>query len=250
MHSQEERWLLEEKYHGEKSEAFFADLIRLKSGEPLAYLIGSIPFLNCQIHLDSKPLIPRPETEYWAEQLIKEIIDKQLTNPKVLDLCAGSGAIGVAVAKAIPTSQVTFIEIEETHLPTIKKNCLHNHLPEPQYKVLAGDLFSVSNEKSLGKYDFIVTNPPYIDPELSSRTEDSVKKHEPALALYGGANGMELIKIIIAEAPEYLSSGGQLWIEHEPEQIEAIHTLSKEKFLSTTCKDQYSVDRFTKLVLQ
>jgi len=250
MHSQEEEWLLVEKYHGEKSAAFFTDLVRLQTGEPLAFIIGSIPFLNCLIYLDSKPLIPRPETEYWTELLIKEILTKQITSSKVLDLCAGSGAIGVAVAKALPLSQLTFIELEQLHLETIKKNCLENGIPKERFKILAGDLFSISNDHPFDKYDFIVSNPPYINPKLAGRTEDSVKNHEPALALYGGENGMEIIEKIISDSPQYLNKNGQLWIEHEPEQIEMINSLAKEKFLTTTHKDQYQIPRFTQLMLQ
>lgn len=250
MLSQEESWLLEEKYDGEKSKAFFADLIRLQSGEPLAYLIGSIPFLDCAIFLDSRPLIPRPETEYWTDMVIKTILSSSISSPLVLDLCAGSGAIGVAIASKLPNSHVTFIELDEDHLPTIRKNCVENDVSADRFKVMSGDLFNTKSEGVSAKYDFIISNPPYIDPKLSSRTEDSVKKHEPALALYGGDDGMEIIKRIIVESPEYLNKGGQLWLEHEPEQTEIIGILAKGKFLAITYKDQYRVDRFTKLVLQ
>ena len=71
--SQDIEWLLKEKYAGEKSDAFFADCKRLALGEPLGYLIGHTPFLDCVIHLDSKPLIPRPETEFWTERVISDI---------------------------------------------------------------------------------------------------------------------------------------------------------------------------------
>jgi methylase of polypeptide subunit release factors len=71
--SQDIEWLLKEKFGGEKSDAFFADCKRLALGEPLGYLIGHVPFLGCTIHLDSKPLIPRTETEFWTEKAIEEI---------------------------------------------------------------------------------------------------------------------------------------------------------------------------------
>ena len=91
---QAEDWLLKEKYKGVKSRAFLADCQELKAGVPLAYVIGSIPFLDTKIYLDSKPLIPRPETEYWTEQAIKSI--KTVASANVLDLCSGSVCIGVA----------------------------------------------------------------------------------------------------------------------------------------------------------
>ncbi len=150
--NQEEQWLLAEGFGGEKSAAFFTALARLRAGEPLAYLIGQVPFLDCTISLDARPLIPRTETEYWVEKAIKEMRLQSPSNilspdthrrfpasgvlcsadfpsgtdqaksacarpissmcegaevaQRVLDLCAGSGAIGVAVAKHIEEAQI------------------------------------------------------------------------------------------------------------------------------------------------
>lgn len=253
MKNQEENWLLEEKHGGVKTDAFFTDVASLRNGTPLAYLIGSIPFLGCVIYLDSHPLIPRTETEYWTEKAIAEI--QKVKNPKVLDLCAGSGAIGIAVAKAIPEAQVDFTEIDPAHLPIIRKNIDTNlsssselELKE-QYRTIESDLFtpSSSSELELGKYDFILTNPPYIDPKID-RAEVSVKMHEPHLALYGGAAGMECIEKIIQQAPLHLTTNGQLWIEHEPEQASPIATLATENgFACITRNDQYNTPRYSVL---
>ncbi len=249
--NQEEQWLLKEKYNGEKCEAFFTDLELLQSGTPLAYLIGSIPFLGCTIHLNSHPLIPRPETEFWTEKAINTIITfiKSLPENKtsnVLDLCAGSGAIGVAVAKNIPIAQVTFGEIDQAHLPTIKKNLIVNNIPSAQCKVIGSDLFTHIS----GKFDFILSNPPYINPEID-RTELSVKEFEPHEALYGGKDGMEYINQIIELSHFHLEKHGQLWIEHEPEQTIQIQAYAeKSNFACTTKLDQYGVERYSILVLQ
>lgn len=248
MYSQEVAWLLKEKYRGEKSEAFFADVARLEAGEPLAYLIGTMPFLGATIHLDSHPLIPRPETEFWVEQAIK--VMKSTKNGEsfsVLDLCAGSGAIGVAVATHLPKSDVTFIEIDSHHQPTIAKNCRLNGIAPERVHILLGNLFDTA--QPLPQYDFILTNPPYIDAALG-RVAASVATHEPALALYGGHAGLEIIAKIIAAAPTHLLPHGQLWIEHEPEQTEAITEFAAPHFHTTTHTDQYGVERFSQLVLQ
>ncbi|OGG86063.1 hypothetical protein A2392_01195 [Candidatus Kaiserbacteria bacterium RIFOXYB1_FULL_46_14] len=246
---QSEEWLLKEKYNGEKCEAFFADLKRLTAGEPLGYVIGHAPFLNCKIFLDSHPLIPRPETEYWVEKAIKEIEKAGKASPRplrILDLCAGSGAIGVAVAKAVPSAEVTFVEIDPSHLPTIEKNITQNlsinrKVLGERFVVIESDLFS----KVEGEFDFILTNPPYIDPAID-RTEENVKNFEPHLALYGGVNGVELIARLIAEAPQYLSDNGQLWIEHEPEQTEMISKLAFDNLGSIqTLPDQYGIERYS-----
>ncbi|MCA9357255.1 peptide chain release factor N(5)-glutamine methyltransferase [Candidatus Kaiserbacteria bacterium] len=244
--NQEEQWLLKEKYGGEKSAAFLTDCQRLASGEPLGYLIGSIPFINCQIWLDSHPLIPRPETEYWVEEAIKVIAGVAPKAPHLLDLCAGSGCIGIAVAKAIPEARVDFVEIDPSHFPTITKNIKTNLPTFTNTQVIESDLFtSITN-----RYDFILSNPPYIDPKLD-RTEVSVTDFEPHLALYGGQGGLELISKIISTAPTHLNPQGQLWLEHEPEQSADIKILAHENsFTCTTKIDQYKIERYSILVLQ
>jgi release factor glutamine methyltransferase len=163
--TQEETWLLQEKYKGEQNDAFFADCDRLKDGEPLAYLIGSIPFLNTTIYLDlpdrqagSKPLIPRTETEFWVEQIISQINKGQTfaVCSRILDLCAGSGCIGVAVLKNVPNVTVDFVEIDGHHHELIKKNILENNIDISRANIFGGDLFENITEK----YDYILTNPP------------------------------------------------------------------------------------------
>ncbi len=249
MLSQEEKWLLKEKYFGEKSEAFFADCQKLKHNTPLAYLIGHTPFLNTKIYLDSKPLIPRSETEYWVEKALSEIntCHKHKNETiEVLDLCTGSGCIGIAILKNCPNIQIDFIELDERHKTTIEKNCSANNLNPMRYKIIVGDLFSPLQSE---RYDFILSNPPYIDPILD-RTEKSVKEYEPALALYGGEAGMELLEKIITEAPKYLNPKGQLWLEHEPEQVKTLVKIADSRFSIITHNDQYGVPRFSQLVLK
>lgn len=247
MNTGDEKWLLEEKYHGEKTAGFFTDCARLKSGEPLAYVIGHIPFLNCKIYLDSRPLIPRTETEFWVDSLINQIQRTPAQDIHILDLCAGSGCIGVSIAKSLPKATIDFIEIDEQHISTIKKNYEVNGVSSNQVKVQKSDLFS--SLKPEHQYNIIVTNPPYVDKELN-RVDESVTKHEPSLALYGGHTGMDIITRIINEAPDFLSTGGELWIEHEPEQVELIKSLASDRFEVITYVDQYQIPRFSKLVLQ
>lgn len=246
--SQEIQWLLEEKYNGEKTADFFTDCELLKKGTPLAYLIGSVPFLDCTIFLDNHPLIPRTETEYWTEKAIKKINSINGKSLRVLDLCAGSGAIGVAVATAVTAAQVDFAEIDPSLISTIHKNLLHNTSinNKEKYNVQESDLFSAVTDS----YNLILSNPPYIDPVLD-RTQKSVKNHEPHQALYGGTDGMELIERIILQAPQHLLPQGQLWLEHEPEQSASINTLGQQSgFTVTTHTDQYDTERYSILVLK
>ncbi|MCD5381089.1 MAG: peptide chain release factor N(5)-glutamine methyltransferase [Candidatus Pacebacteria bacterium] len=247
MISQDIEWLLKEKYNGEKTEGFFTDCKSLVLGTPLAYLIGWVPFLGCKIYLDSHPLIPRPETEYWVEKAITEIKKTDTEKPYVLDLCAGSGCIGTAVAKALKNSLVDFSEIDERQVPTINKNLEKNSIQDDRYKVFHTSLFDASSNK---KYDFILSNPPYIDEKLE-RTEQTVIANEPYVALFGGKDGMEIVTQIIEQAPNFLNSGGQLWMEHEPEQSGAIKTLGGKNLFSVKVhKDQYGIERYSILVLQ
>lgn len=233
-------WLLADKYDGIQNEDFKRDLLRLQAGEPLAYVIGWMPFLNTKIWLDSCPLIPRPETEYWVDIAIKELKTKNIDSPKILDLCAGSGCVGVAVLNAIPNSKVDFVEIDTAHHETIRKNILENGIDLARTKILGGNLF----ENITDKYDMILTNPPYIDPKLSERIQKSVMTHEPEIALFGGNDGMEIIERIIKEAPNHLNPGGVIYIEHEPEQTEKIKALAPN---AKTFKDQFGTERFSKI---
>ncbi len=238
-------WLLNDKYEGIETANFKEDAKRLAAGVPLAYLIGWIPFLNTKIWLDSKPLIPRPETEFWIDKAISEITELVEVRPrpagiKVLDLCAGSGCVGVAIAKAIPGTEVHFAEIIDDHHQTIRKNIRENGIDVTRTKQIGGDLFEHVTEK----YDFILTNPPYINPELSHRVQTSVSLHEPHTALFGGQNGMEIIERIIREEPQYLNPGGVLYIEHEPEQAKAIQKLAPN---AEIFEDQFGVKRFARI---
>ncbi len=250
MNRQELEWLLVDKYQGQKSEAYLADVAKLEAGVPLSYLIGHIPFLNNTIYLDSQPLIPRPETEYWVEHAIRSLEPlRAVPSFRALDLCAGSGAIGVAVASCFQNALIDFIEIDSCHLPTIAKNCVKNHINKERVHIYTGDLFKTNSGIILPKYHLILTNPPYIDKSLN-RTAQSVIDNEPELALYGGKAGMEIIARIIIEAPNHLNPDGQLWIEHEPEQTENIIKLASPHFSVTTHHDQYGVKRYSQLVLQ
>ena len=263
--TQEEMWLLEEKYESVQSDAFLADCDRLKAGEPLAYLIGSIPFLNTTIYLDlpatclpdrqgqagSKPLIPRTETEFWVEKIIADINSSEVRpriilgqtsdSLRVLDLCAGSGCIGVAVLKNVTYASVDFVEIDGTHHETIRKNILENDIDISRAHIYGGDLFENITEK----YDYILTNPPYIDPE-QNQTDESVKKYEPVLALYAEDGGLKIIFRIIAEAHRFLNPQGVLVIEHDPEQSDEIRAYAElQHFEVATRLDQFGVERYT-----
>lgn len=239
---QQEAWLLKEKYHGQQTREFETDRLRLHRGEPLAYVIGWVPFLHTTIFLDSYPLIPRVETEHWLSNAIEDIGNSGVAHPTVLDLCAGSGCIGVAVAHALPEATVDFAELHEPHHATILKNISENELRNTG-TIYGGDLFDEVDSV----YDYILCNPPYIDPALD-RTEESVRTFEPHVALYGGHQGLGLIRSVITQAQHHLKDHGALYLEHEPEQAPAIITLASENgLIGETHTDQYEVARYSVL---
>lgn len=229
--------LIRDKYDRHVSEAVLAvDLGRLAAGEPLAYVIGWQPFLGLRIHLDSKPLIPRPETEWWTEELVRYIGDRPL---RVLDLCAGSGAVGCAVLKHAPNVPVTFAELMPEHEQTIRKNIRENGLDESRAQVHTGDLFTpLAGER----FDIIAANPPYIPDERA--LDASVTDFEPREALRAGADGLELIRRIAAEAPTHLTVGGELWLECDSEHASLAEALIAAHALRTELRtDPYGRPR-------
>ncbi len=240
--SRDEEYLLRDKYDGKKTEKFFKDCTRLASGEPLAYVIGWVPFLDTKIFLDSHPLIPRPETEFWVKKAISASLAQEKIPAKILDLCAGSGCIGVSVLAHIKEAHVDFVEIDEHHHETISKNVCENGIDPSRTRIFGGDLF----ENIADTYDLILTNPPYIDATLG-RVADEVLRHEPSRALFGGKDGTEIIERIIANAEKHLAEGGVLYIEHEPEQSTFLNAIAPQYgLMAETCTDQYDILRYTR----
>lgn len=218
--------LLRDKYEGKADPAAFeADIRRLACGEPPAYVIGWLPFLGLRIGLGSKPLIPRPETEYWTEQLIARLKERfgTTTRFRFLDLCAGSGAIGLAVLKEFPAALVYFGELAPQHAGTIHANIHANSLDESRADVRAGDLFAPFAAPEPVRFDVIAANPPYIPRERA--LPESVARHEPSEALYSGADGLDLIRRIASGAPAHLAAEGELWLECDISNIEEAQKL-------------------------
>lgn len=235
--TKDEQWLLDEKYDGIETAEYVADKERLARGEPLGYVIGFEPFLGLKIHLDSKPLIPRVETEWWTEQLLGTLA-KDATHT-FLDLCSGSGAIGCAALARLPHTQVYFGEIDPAHESTITKNIRENNIDASRADIRIGDLFEPFRGMT---FDVIACNPPYIrnDRELPANITD----YEPALALYSGNDGLDLIRRIATDLPTYLKKGGVAWIECDSEHAEAARLLFTSRGLSVEIRnDQYDRPR-------
>ncbi len=201
--------LVRDKYDGHTDTDLTKDIERLEAGEPLAYVIGWIPFLGLRIELDSHPLIPRPETEWWTELLIEHLRARFWNIPfRFLDVCAGSGAVGLAVLKSCPQAHVSFGELSPEHAQLIEHNLTINGLDAARAVVRAGDLFSPFLHES---FDVIAANPPYIP--SGRKIDASVSDFEPRDALYSGEDGLDLIRRIATHTPCHVLTGGELWME-------------------------------------
>jgi release factor glutamine methyltransferase len=170
---------------------------------------------SAELSQDKRPLIPRPETEAWTEQLIAHLTERFNDKPfRFLDLCAGSGAIGLAVLAKLPNAHVTFAELVPELAELIRENITINQLDASRARVCTGDLFS---NIAPGLFDIIATNPPYI-PEARN-LDASVTEYEPSLALFSGADGLDLIRRIAGEAHAHLSLQGEVWMECDIENV-------------------------------
>ncbi len=218
------RWIVKDKYAGVGKPEIAEDIKRLKKGEPVDYIIGWKPFLNCKIDLSFKPLIPRAETEYWTEKAIIGI--KKQTRLKnntcyAADVFAGSGCIGIAVLKNVKNSKVDFIEINPKFIKQIKLNLKLNKISSKRYRLIRSDIF----RKTKKKYDFILSNPPYVSLTRKRRVQKKVLKYEPYKALFGGRNGLNYIRKFLKSAKERLNPSGQIWMEFDSSQKNAVKKL-------------------------
>ena len=178
-------------------------------GEPVAYLIGEWEFYGLPLDISPSVLIPRPDTEVLAQRAIEAA--GELEECRVLDLCAGSGCIGLAVAANVPHARVLLGEIDEEALKICRQNIRRNNL--------TGRVASMrvdAREKpprSLGEFHMIVSNPPYIPTRDIETLDASVRDHEPHLALDGGADGLDFYRAIVEKWRDALTENGMLAFE-------------------------------------
>ncbi|MBU3964697.1 peptide chain release factor N(5)-glutamine methyltransferase [Patescibacteria group bacterium] len=237
-------WLLKEKYKGKLTAGAKKDIEKLKKGEPLDYIIGFVEFLGVKIDLRKKPLIPRQETEFWTEGAIKEIKNEK-KGLECLDLFSGSGAIGIAVLKHIPTAQVDFGEINKDFLWQIRFNIQLNGFNKNRASIIETDIF-----KNITKqYDYIFANPPYIAKERKAKAQKSVLKYEPKIALLAGKDGLLYIKKFLKQAKKYLKPDGKIYLEFDSFQKARISALLKEHGYQNFVffKDQYNHWRYAEI---
>ena len=247
-------------------------------GRPIQYIVGTVDFCGVDLAVDERVLIPRPETELLVELAVREFYEPQSDaacaagiaeakkalgiqpSPRVLDLCTGSGCIAAAIAVKLPRAEIVATELSPKAFMLARVNLR----PYNNVKVLRGDLFealdsyrpdpettceNTISEKAV--FDAILSNPPYIPSDAIPQLGREVRDHEPAMALDGGKDGLDIIRRIVTEAPKYLKYGGLLFMEIGDDQGPAVLSLAADsgKYRQAEIvKDLTGRDRFLRAI--
>ena len=220
-----------EKITLEQEKRYFENIEKVKRGTPIEHITHIKEFMKMNFFVNENVLIPRQDTEILVEEVIK--IAKKINAKKILDLCTGSGAIAVSLAKYIEKSEITATDISADALRVAKKNATINGV-ENQITFVESNLFeNIIKEK----YDMIVSNPPYIKKDVIKKLDKEVQK-EPIVALDGGYDGLKFYKKIAEEAYQYLKFGGYLCFEIGYDQKEEVIQIieMQEKYNNTYSK--------------
>lgn len=213
-------------------------ILRRQDGEPIAYIIGKKGFWDFTLAIDENVLVPRPETEI----LVQAVLDMPSPlNINVLEIGTGSGAIAIALAKERKEWNITATDICQNALSTAMLNA-ENISADKKIKFIRSDLFAnISHET---KFNIIVSNPPYIDPNDHHLL---ALKHEPKLALISPLKGLYHLREIINKAKFFLQPGGVLLLEHGYDQKQAMHDFFLDAGYTSikTLQDYSGLDRVT-----
>ena len=203
-------------------------LERMEKGEPLAYILGEWEFYGLKLHVTPDVLIPRDDTVAVAEIAIRQALFLD-QNPRILDLCTGSGCIGLAIASRVKDAKVTLADLSREALAVAKKNVALHHMSG---RVSCVQVDAMAEPPAfLGQFDMIVSNPPYIDRKDMEGLEVSVKDFEPHMALFGGEDGLDFYRSITENYRHILKPGGYLCYEFGEDQGDDVcHILTANGF--------------------
>ena len=210
---------------------------RIKNGEPLQYVTGTTEFMSLKFNVRPGVLIPRPDTETLVEKAISMLKNKK--SPAVLDIGTGSGCVGISIAKYLSGAEVTLLDISDTALSVAKENAEENSVGVSFIKC------DILSEIPVGKYDMIVSNPPYIRPEVIETLDVNVRDHEPHLALDGGADGLVFYRRISGIAKKLLRNGGMIAYEVGYDQADDVVKILEDNgfYNAEKTKDLCEIDR-------
>ena len=218
---------------------YFINIEKLTKGVPLQHITHLQEFMKMDFFVDENVLIPRPDTEILVEETIK--IAQRMKAPKILDLCTGSGAIAISIAKNVSNAEIYAVDISEKALKVARKNAERLEVVK-KVKFIKSNLF---NEIGKNKIDIIVTNPPYIKKEDIQYLSDEVQ-NEPLLALDGGLDGLDFYRKILNQAIDYMKFDGYICMEIGYNQKEEVLELIKQNNQYTDTyskKDLHGNDR-------
>lgn len=246
------RWIAEDMLHmnasalrfegqnaipAETLAAMNESLRRRQQGEPVQYILKKADFMGMQFYVDERVLIPRQDTETLVEAVIIALQGQKA--PMVLDLCTGSGCIGLSIATLVPHAQITLADISAGALEVAKKNA---HDLNAEVTLRHGDLFNAVGRE---KFDLIVSNPPYIPSEEVPLLQKEVR-FEPELALDGGQDGLDFYRRIAQEAPAHLAEGGSIYLEVGIDEAQAVLEMLRGQIDSSASgiiQDLCNIDR-------
>lgn len=243
-----------------ETEAKYMELIKRRAGRiPLQHITGKQEFMGHTFRVTPEVLIPRQDTETLVTEAAKTIqntpkeklslIEKLKGNKEweVLDLCCGSGAVGISLAKICSNIKVIASDISAEAIAVAEENASNLHT---KLKFVQGDMFKPHQDK---KFDMIVTNPPYVKTAMISILQEEVKSHEPLSALDGGKDGLDFYRIIVEKAAEHLKKDGFLLMEIGHDQGEDLRKMLKDSGKYTAAeviKDLPGKDRVVKCQLK
>ena len=195
----------------------------IKNNEPIQYITNHQEFFGYDFYVDENVLIPQPDTEILVEECIEistKLEEMCKTNIRILDLCTGSGAIAISLAKNIKNANIIASDISEKALEVAKKNSILNNV---KIEIIHSDLYENIKEK----FNIVISNPPYIRTEVIKTLSEEVKK-EPHLALDGGEDGLMFYRKIIKKSKEILEENGYLLLEIGFDQKQEVIDILKE----------------------
>lgn len=208
------------EFSKDQTDNYINSIKKISTGIPIQYITNNQEFMNLNFYVDENVLIPQPDTETLVEEVINEYKEKKCD---ILDLCTGSGAIAISLAKYINESNIVASDISMKALQIAKLNAEKN-LVRKKIEFIESDIFDKVYKDD---FDIIVSNPPYIKTKVIEELDKQVK-NEPYIALDGGADGLKFYKIIIENAYKYIKNEGKVFLEIGYDQKNELINLFKE----------------------
>ena len=220
----------------------FRELVKKRvEHTPVSYLTNHREFMSLNFYVDRRVLIPRPETEI----LVETVLQGQKGTCRLIDIGAGSGAIAISLAVNRPDWEILATDLSPEALEVTQQNAALHHCEE-RLTFLQGDLFEPVQELENRRFDWIVSNPPYVSTEDFPTLSPDVREHEPEMALIAGCDGLNIIRRLVADAPRFLNPHGKLIMEIGYNQSDDVQKLIQSHPAYNECqviKDYSGIER-------